>query len=279
MNSLIRFLKSKLFLKNLLLAVVATLVILFLLGRYLNAYTEHGSKIEVPDLTGFSLAEVEEMLTPLELSYVVIDSVEFNPEFPRGSVVTQIPTAYSEVKRNREIYLSINPTGEKKVALPNIIDKSRRQAVSYLETYGFRVGDLRYVPDMARDVVLGMEIRGKRVEPGTVVAKNTRIDLILGDGLSDEKIVMPWIIGLSFAEVKTTLQGFTLNLGAATFDETVVDTMKAVVYRQYPQAHTHKVRLGSSIDVWLTADHTKVPVDSLPPVSNDPEKFDDAEDF
>jgi eukaryotic-like serine/threonine-protein kinase len=279
MNSLIRFLKSKLFLKNLLLAVVAVFIILFLLGRYLNAYTEHGSKIEVPDLTGFSLAEVEEALTPLELSFVVIDSVEFNPEFPRGSVVTQIPTAYSEVKRNREVYLSINPTGERKVALPNIIDKSRRQAVSYLETYGFRVGELRYLPDMARDVVIGMEIRGKRVQPGTVVAKNTRVDLILGDGLSDEKIDMPWIMGVSYAEVKTILQGYTLNLGAATFDETVEDTLSAVVYRQYPQARAHKVRLGSSIDVWLTADHTKVPVDSLPPVSNDPEIIDDAEDF
>jgi beta-lactam-binding protein with PASTA domain len=279
MNSLIRFLKSKLFLKNLLLAVVAVFVILLLLGRYLNAYTEHGSKIEVPDLTGFSLAEVEEALTPLELTFVVVDSVEFNPEFPRGSVVTQIPTAYSEVKRNREVYLSINPTGERKVALPNIIDKSRRQAVSYLETYGFRVGELRYVPDMARDVVISMEIRGKRVQPGTVVAKNTRVDLILGDGLSDEKIDMPWIMGVSYAEVKIILQGYTLNLGAATFDETVEDTLSAVVYRQYPQAHSHKVRLGSSIDVWLTSDHTKVPVDSLPPVSNDPEIIDDAEDF
>ena len=55
--SLIQFLKSKTFFKQLGLAIVALLVIVFLTMQWLKSTTNHGEFIEVPDLKGENLRD------------------------------------------------------------------------------------------------------------------------------------------------------------------------------------------------------------------------------
>ena len=56
----------------------------------------------------------------------------------------------------------------------------------------------------------------------------------------------------------------SLNIGKLRFDETVKDyddSLNAVVYRQAPQAcDTVAVNMGADVDLYLTLDHSKVPV-------------------
>lgn len=270
MESILAFLKSKTFLRHLILYIILLMVGFFILTSWLSSYTKHGETVLVPDLKSYTLDEVEEQIDPLELIYAVIDSAEFNPEYPRGAVVGQIPNPGHAVKKGRTIFLTVNPKNVQKVSLPNLIDRSKRQAISYLETYGFKVGELEFVPDMARDVVVGVKFNGEEVMAGSLLPKRATIDLVLGDGLSNEKIPVPWISGLPYEEAKKRLKELSLNVGAISYDETVIDTAASRVYRQYPAPNLKPViRLGMSIDLWFTEDSTKIPVDTLYTPEND----------
>ena len=264
MRTLIEFLKSKLFLRHIILAFILFVASFFILDAWIDGYTRHGEYVSVPDLSSFSLEEVEEELTILDLSFEVIDSGMYNPQFPRGSVVSQIPESYGEVKKGRTIYLTINPRKTRKIPIPDIIDKSKRQGVSYLESVGFKIGDLEYVPDVAKEVVLEMKVDGKAVQIGEMFPRGTRIDLVLGMGLSDEKVQIPWLMGLNVEESKAYLRTFGLNMGALSWDEEIEDSSSAMIYKQYPPPSLRKlIQLGGSVDLWITSDETRIPADTV----------------
>ena len=54
--SIIKFLSSKTFLKQILLAIVAIVVLSFIMLKWLNISTNHGEFETVPDLTGKSIS-------------------------------------------------------------------------------------------------------------------------------------------------------------------------------------------------------------------------------
>ena len=138
--SLTKFLTSKVFLKQLGLAILAILVLCFIILKWLNVSTNHGSFVEVPDLTGKSLETVEIELDDKDLVMEIQDSANFNPKYPKYSVIEQYPLAGTQVKENRKIYLTLNPSGYRKVEVPNVVRRTFRQAKPTLEALGFEVG-------------------------------------------------------------------------------------------------------------------------------------------
>ena len=50
--SLLNFVKSKTFLKQLIIAIVGLVLLLFLLTKWLDVTTNHDQKIQVPDFSG-----------------------------------------------------------------------------------------------------------------------------------------------------------------------------------------------------------------------------------
>ncbi|NLP57578.1 PASTA domain-containing protein [Lutibacter sp. B1] len=181
--SLVQFIKSKTFLKQLLFAVIGLIVVAFIVMKWLNISTNHSQKIEVPNLERLSIDEVENKLDDLDLNYVVIDSTTYNPSFPKKSVIEQSPEAGDFVKENRKIYLTLNPSGYADVEIPDFYGKTKRQAISQLKAIGFRISDdFMYVSDIAEDVVRGLKFNGKDLKAGDKVPKNSLIILKLGDG-------------------------------------------------------------------------------------------------
>ncbi|MGI9533057.1 PASTA domain-containing protein [Lutimonas sp.] len=181
--NLLQYLKSKEFLRTIILVVAISLILLFGLFKWLHSYTKQDEKIEVPNLEMLSLAETEKVLEEHKLNFVVIDSASFNPKFPAKSVIEQNPLPGDFVKENRKIYLTLNPSNYRKVTIPNVLDQTKRQVVIQLKSLGFRIGKERYIKDLGRDVVRKLEIGRKEVKPGQKLPKNTVIDLVLGDGL------------------------------------------------------------------------------------------------
>ena len=103
----IKFLFSKIFWKQVLIAGIGIGVLLFVLFQWLRISTNHSQKIEVPNLSKQPLSEVEILLKDLDLRYVVIDSASYNPDFPKKSVIRQNPEVGDIVKENRQIYLTL----------------------------------------------------------------------------------------------------------------------------------------------------------------------------
>jgi len=180
--SLRAFLTSRVFLIQVLIAVAIVFVIGFLFMHWLTFTTDHGNEITVPDLRKLSEQQVEEKLDAIDLDYVLLDSVDYKKDFPKHSVVEQDPIAGSKVKENRKIYIKINSSGFTTVRIPNLIEKTYRQAVPTLKSLGLEEGKITYKPYLGRDMVLEMRLNGKKLNPGDKVFKSSKIDLVLGDG-------------------------------------------------------------------------------------------------
>jgi len=180
--SLIQFLKSKAFLKQLAIAFVALIVIGFFTMQFLKWTTNHGEFIKVPDLKGKTLATVEIELNDNDLMMEIQDSANFNPKYPKFSVIEQYPKAGAQVKENRKIYLTLNPSGYRKVPVPNIVRRTYRQAKPTLETLGFQVGKVTYVDDIGKDEVISISYKGETIKAGRKLPLTSKIDVVLGNG-------------------------------------------------------------------------------------------------
>lgn len=175
-----RFLFTKTFLKQLLIAGVVLVLLVFLMMWWLRISTNHNEKIEVPDLSELTLDKVETKLNDLKLRYEILDSANYNPEFPRFSVIEQIPEPGKYVKVNRKLYLTLNPSGYRNIEVPDVLGKTRRQAEPTLLAMGFEIGKISYKPHIS-DNVLEMRHNGETLYPGDAIPKTSKIDLIVGD--------------------------------------------------------------------------------------------------
>lgn len=180
--SFFKFLFTKFFLRQLLYAALVLIIFSFLILWWLRISTNHGQQIEVPELAKFSLDSVEEILDEKNLRYEILDSANYNPDYPKYSVIEQIPKAGKFVKEDRKIYLYLNPSGYRKVIVPPVEGKTRRQAEPTLLAMGFKVGRITYRPYIAKDEVLELRYKGEKIEPGTELQITSVIDLVLGDG-------------------------------------------------------------------------------------------------
>ena len=66
--------------------------------------------------------------------------------------------------------------------VPDLKERTFRQAKPTLEALGFKVGKLTYVDNIAQDLVLDMTYKGKQIKSGEKLPKTTAIDLVLGNG-------------------------------------------------------------------------------------------------
>jgi beta-lactam-binding protein with PASTA domain len=176
------FIKTKTFFLQVFYALCILLAIMLGFMYWLDFTTNHGEEITVPNLAKLTTEQAEEKLDELDLEYVVLDTVDFKKDFPKFSIVEQDPVAGSKVKKDRKIYLKVNSPGFASVKIPDLIEKTLRQAEPSLKAVGLEIGTLSYVPYLGKDMVLKMKMNGKELKPGDKVMKSSKIDLILGDG-------------------------------------------------------------------------------------------------
>lgn len=176
------YLTSKVFFIQVLIAMVVMAGIMIIYSFWLDFTTNHGEEIPVPDLSKLTEEQAEAKLDELDLDYVVLDTVDFRQNFPKYTVVEQDPASGFKVKRDRKIYLKINAGGFANVRIPDLIEKTYRQAAPTLKALGLEVGQISYKPYLGKDMVLEMKLNGKILKPGDRVMKSSKIDLVLGDG-------------------------------------------------------------------------------------------------
>lgn len=182
----LKFITSKAFLVQLILAGITAVLLVFLTLKWLDYETDHGEKIKVPDLSKLQLDEVDDKLGDLDLRRTILDSVNYNPSYPKFSVIEQDPEPGRYVKENRKIYLKLNPSGYPKIEIPDLIRHTKRQVEPTLRSMGFEIGDTVYKHDIAKDAVLELYADGEKIKPGDKVKKKTTIDLVLGDGETEK---------------------------------------------------------------------------------------------
>ena len=93
-----KYVTSKTFFVQAFIAATIVAVFTFLLILFLDFRTNHGEEIKVPDLTKLKLEIAEEKLNDIDLEVFLLDTVDFNPEYPPFTILEQDPKAGSFVK-------------------------------------------------------------------------------------------------------------------------------------------------------------------------------------
>lgn len=191
-------------------------------------YVEHGSTVEVPDVTGMSLEDASRALDSLGLEGRQGD-VRPDREHPAGIVVIQNPLAGHAVKKGRRVYLTISG-GEESVNVPSVRGRTLRDATFLLERTGLRLGEVTHAPSEEYPVNTIIE-QGE--VPGAKARKETRVDVIVSLGPVASSIIVPDLIGKPLSEAKKLIESSGMVLGNITHVPSA-DLLPNTVLEQFP---------------------------------------------
>lgn len=245
---IIQFFSSRRVWINVIAMALLTALLIFGAMQYLKVYTRHGKTIEVPDFKGLQLDELEQYTSEKYFEFVVIDSV-YDSKEEKGSILDQDPLQGSTVKKGRKVYLTIVALHPEKVVMPDLHDLTLRQAKATLSSHGLKIASLEYIPDPARNAVLRQEYLGSEIDAGKRIEKGSGITLVLGRGRGNEKIDVPFLIGLKRKKAISIIYGNSLNLGQEQYYNQA-DTAGVKVYMQSPKPYKNStLSMGDSIDL------------------------------
>ena len=246
------------------LGIILTLTavgVLWFFYTYLPSTTHHNETVTVPDLEGIGINDIDEFLTKRNLIFEVLSDSGFTEEYEPQAVLVQYPLAGAKVKENRKVFLTLNATNPPEVKMPALVDGSVKNAQLVLESYGLELGNIKYVPDLAQNAVLEQRYGGQMIAPGQMIAKGSKIDLLVGDGLGNTLLEVPDLDGLEMEEAEIVIIGSGLKVGSTLFrnpalsdrdpkDEMQQQQDRLVIVRQSPSAGS-EIRIGEEVDVWL----------------------------
>ncbi len=233
------------FLIFLALAIGGTLVFFYV---YLPSVTNKGETITVPDLYGMKLEEMEDFLTKRNLRYEINDST-YSDEHEPLTILKQYPKPGSKVKENRKVFISVNRVTPPTVPMPELVDRSLRNAEAVLKSNELKRGKIDYVPSEFFDLILEMKQGDRVLKAGDFVSKGSIIDLTVGSGNNSGSLKAPKLVGLELDEALFYIRGSRLEPGIITVEGDTTE-QKSVVIRQEPQEGS-TVRFGDLVDLWI----------------------------
>ena len=255
----IRFIFSKFFWINFILALLALYVIFYLTMRNLDSYTNHSVKLKVPNLKGIQLSEIDDSLKLLEVEYKIRDSV-YSDDYPMGMIIQQDPLPHSEdfpnyIKPNRTIYLTIVKKQEIYKTIPDLLTNvtSKNIGKSKLETLGFKV-ELEVKDHKDKDKVLELRYEDEVLKTGKKLVKGSTIKLIFGSGDKGKPIELPDFKGMNIYLATQKAREIGIELEVQYYDTvlSIRDSNFAVIYSQYPDPLINKksvISIGSIVTI------------------------------
>ena len=249
------FIRSKTFGKHILAALLLTIVLLWLTMQILSLYTHRGESLAIPDFSGMTMTEALHVAKKMNLRFEVEDSV-YKADKRAGTILMQNPGAGHRIKSGRLIYLTLVSSVPGQEMVPKLTDISLRQARVLLESKGFAIGRVEYIPSEFNDLVLDQKNNGLSIPPGSRLDNGATIDLVVGQNGGSNETFIPDFSGMTLAEAQALLNSKQLLAGILQFDSTVAnrsDSLTARVISQYPAADsTAFVPSGNSINLVLS---------------------------
>jgi len=258
LKSLKKFLLSDLFIRNFLYSFVCLLVFVFLTLFALKIFTKHNRTIKVPNLIGLDDVGLDSaILENKKFRYEIIDSIYDYGKTP-GSVYTQIPHPFSNVKKNRKIYLTIVAKNQRNIIMPKLKDLTYRSAKDKIEALNLIVGEIIYVPDIAHNTVLRIKVNGEDFYEGMIIQERSVIDFILGNGKKGIDVIVPNLIGLNYVLASDILKDNLLNFHVHYNEDFELDSLYVVDQNPFFDGE-NTLKQGRYVDLYLD---TMILVDS-----------------
>lgn len=247
---------NKPFWVNLLIAVAIALLLLFIFLRMLGFITRHGEYLTVPSVTGQKTAEAVKFLESKGFDVVIQDSI-YTDTARMGIVLKQLPESNSTVKINRTVFLTVNRVTLPQVDMPSLQGKTLKYALEILKRSHLQLGDTTFKPDFMMGSVLEQMYNGNAITSGTKLPWGSRVDLVIGGGLTEQRIMVPDLLGMSLGDAKLILEQNGIGLAALVAEGGITDTLAAFVYKQNPPRFTEQnqavyIQSGQLMDLWIS---------------------------
>ena len=261
-----KFITNRPFWVNLLAAIVITILMLFLFLKMLGWITRHGEYLKVPAVTGMKTVDAVKLLEKQGFEVYIQDSI-FTDTAARGIVLKQLPDPNATVKINRTVFITVNRVVPPMVEMPKLEGQNLGFALTLLERSHLKLGDTIYRPDFMMGSVLEQQYKGMRIAEKTKIQWGSRITLVIGGGLENQEIMVPDLVGMTFAEAKAYLEGNNIGIGGVVPDGKITDTASAFVFKQRPEKlgvdnQPAFIQSGQVMDVWISQ-VMKYPGDSI----------------
>ncbi|MDP2115104.1 MAG: PASTA domain-containing protein, partial [Bacteroidota bacterium] len=158
--------------------------------------------------------------------------------------------------------ITLCAVSQEMIPMPQLTDISYRQATNLIESAGLIAGKIEYEPSEFPDLVLEQKVNGRIVREGEMVPKGSVVDLVLGAEGDFTRSKVPTLFGNNLEEAQLKIQEAYLNLGTVNYDESFSseeEKTRGQIWKQSPDpAEIFEVARGTSIDIWLTIDPTKL---------------------
>lgn len=225
---------------------------------YLPNVTNHGEFVDVPDIKGVKIEDLEKFLKDHKLRFSVNDSA-YSDTLPSLTVLRQFPAPGAKVKENRIIYVSLNRVSPPTLPMPDLTDGSLVNAKAVLKSNELKLGRIYYEASPFKNLVKEFRFHGLPITPGTRLPKGSVIDLVVGDGNGPADFTIGSLVGDTYETAIEKLANWNLHLGKVELADGADTTgVKPYVFRQEPLAGD-SVRVGEPVNLWLAPRGYKPP--------------------
>ena len=242
--------KLKIICKHLTCMICLSIAMLYIFFYIVLPHiTNQGKTVPVPDLTGIHIDALHAHVKQYHVNYIITDTNCYSSQAAPFTVLKQFPLPGALVKKNRKIYLTLNAASPPSVHMPNLIEGSIKQAQLLLKNKGLVLGQIKYIPDIAKYAVLEQWHNGKPIATGELITKGSMIDLVIGAGLGKQIIEVPDVIHMPLEEANFIIleRGMRMGIVHSVQDETI---KVGYIARQNPAPNT-KVPLGTTLHLWV----------------------------
>ncbi len=219
---------------HLLLMLVIAVAIYQIFFSSLDSITNHGVENKVPVVIGMNVNDALKILT--SGGYTVDMDSAYDMKHEPSEVLSQMPDTGSMVKKGRTVFLIVNKAEAPLTPMPDLTGLSYRSGLMVIKSNKLRLGDTIHRPDIADGAILEQLHKNKQIAEGTMLPQGSKIDLVIGDGLSKVELQVPNVVGKSYIEGIALLNAMGIQF-TPIFDPPISDTESAVIYRQIPEAY------------------------------------------
>ncbi|MBN2407547.1 MAG: PASTA domain-containing protein [Elusimicrobia bacterium] len=192
-----------------IILLIVSLAGIWIVNILMNEVLHNRKEVVVPDIVGMTINDALTLLSEKGLSLEKV-AEKYDVDIPAGSIISQSPPPGLTIREGKAIE-SVISSGGKVVFVPEIEQKSLRQAELLLRQAGLAIGEQTrtYSSSVKRDYIVSQE-----PPAGEVVEKNTYVNIVVSRGpAEDEKIKkMPNLLGKNIQDVEVIMKEFGLDI-------------------------------------------------------------------
>ena len=235
--------------------VAAVVVIICVLGGYLlvSSMFSAPKNVTVPDITGLTIAEAENKLKELKITYEISEE-KYSSSVEAGKIISQDPPQGYRVLENKAVKVVVSK-GTEKATVPKVAGKTSAEAKTELENAKFEV---EIEEEISQKIEEGIVIRQEPKE-NTEVNAGDKVKIYVSKGNGKKKLAVPSVTSKTEEEAKKDLteQGLEVEV---IYEEDKSKTNGIVLKQSLEVGKTVEEGTKITITVNKIAEEKSVPI-------------------